>query len=128
MTPDHRQTTPSNVSFLNRLVLLFLLRQRRKAHLDKHNAGQRLLRYASQLGHSEWANKCLLMDIFTCPNNVQNCPNNPSRFNTNTPPTAPAAPFKSADQSECLSSDMSTPPFADKHNKASAPTHQGPRT
>lgn len=95
----HRQVAPRKLSWVNRLWLSFLLRQYRKAHLKKDIAARKLTKYADQLGHWDWAMRCVKSDLnawWTKDQTGLSQPNNHRTTPTPAAPAAPAAPFQNS--------------------------------
>ena len=93
----HRQTTPRKLSWVNRLLLSFLLRQFRAAQMKKDIAAHRLTKYADQLGQWDWAIRCVESDSNAWWAKDHTGLTQPINHTINAAPVAPAAPFQNAD-------------------------------
>lgn len=86
-----RHTTPRKLSWWNRQVLSFLLRQWRIAQRKQATAANRLTAYADQLGHWDWAIKCVQSDRDASWAKDPSGLSHPINHRASAPATAPAA-------------------------------------
>lgn len=120
----HRQTDPKKLNWLNRAVLSFLLRRYRKAQLNTVKKASALTRYADQLGHWDWAIKCVTADVNADWVKDQSGLHQPISHTTAAAPTAPAPPLSSSLSNESFLSAMQITSDA-KHTKCAADQSSG---